>query len=106
MLSENMSSDVLRGQALMSEIDRLTRIEQRQEALVGAVSGLTDVVAVTRDMLAELMTWLQKPPSTDLPDLLTALTVTLQSQGELVTALSQRIDALPEQLAQVVREPR
>jgi ABC-type transporter Mla subunit MlaD len=90
----------------MPETDRLSRIEQRQEALISAVAGLTEVMETTRAMVAELAAWLQRPPSNDLPDLLDALTAAVQGQGELIVALGQRVDALPARLAQAVREPR
>ena len=44
---------------------RLGRIEGRQAALVSAIIGLTDITAQTRDLVTELMKWLQEPLSSD-----------------------------------------
>jgi len=81
---------------------RLARIEARQEALIGAVHGLTDVMEQTRDLVTELMAWLQEPPSSELPDLLKALTEAVGEQGEKITAMHGLLAKLPAQIVRTV----
>jgi hypothetical protein len=89
---------------------RMDRWERRQEALIASISGQTDVMVTTRDMLAELMTWLQKPPSSDLPDLIRALTLALTSvqeqviqHGAEVRNLGRKIGEVPAEVARAIR---
>jgi hypothetical protein len=79
--------------------DRIDKLAMRQEALIAAIHGLADVVETMRDMQAELIAWIQQPPSTDLADLLTGLTAAVQDNSTVIGELVQRIEALPEQLA-------
>jgi hypothetical protein len=81
---------------------RLARIEERQAALVSAIIGLTDITAQTRDLVTELMAWLQEPPSSELPDLLKAVTAAVGDQGERITAMHALLVKLPAQVAQTV----
>jgi hypothetical protein len=82
---------------------RLDRLEKRQEALVSSIHGLTDVMEQTRDLVIELMKWLQEPPSSELPDLLKALTAAVQQQGERMQMMTTILLKLPEQVARTVR---
>jgi len=68
----------------------------RQEALIASIHGLADVVETMRDMQAELIAWIQQPPSTDLPDLLKGLTAAVQGNSSVIAELVRRIDALSE----------
>ena len=79
--------------------ERIDKLAMRQEALIAAIHGLADVVETMRDMHAELIAWIQAPPSTDLADLLTGLTAAVHDNSTVIGELVQRIEALPEQLA-------
>ena len=79
--------------------DRIDKLAMRQEALIAAIHGLADVVEAMRDMQAELIAWIQAPPSTDLADLLTGLTAAVHDNSTVIGELALRIEALPEQLA-------
>ena len=81
----------------MSSQERLARLEAGQETLVAAIEGLVDVVEMVRDIQAELLSWIQQPPPTDLPDLLRELTVSIQQHSELILGLSHNIQRLSEQ---------
>jgi ABC-type transporter Mla subunit MlaD len=66
--------------------DRLQRLDMRQEALVSAISGLTDVMEQTRDLVVELMAWLQEPPSSELPDAIKAMAQEIKGLADVVHA--------------------
>jgi hypothetical protein len=87
----------------MNSQDRFARVEARQEALIAAIQGLVDVVEVVRDMQAELLSWVQQPPPTELPDLLRELTASIQRHSELILVLSRKVDLLFEHSAGTVR---
>jgi hypothetical protein len=87
----------------MSIEDRLGRLETRQEALVSSVHGLTDVMEQTRDLVVELMKWLQEPPSSELPDLLKALTAAITQQGEHLQTMTGILVKLPEQVVRTMK---
>jgi hypothetical protein len=86
----------------MTVDERLARMEMRQEALVSAISGLTDVMEQTRDLVSELMAWLQEPPSLDLPEALTALAEAVEAQGRQVQAMAGALAGLPAEVARAV----
>lgn len=86
----------------MTVEDRLGRIEARQESLVSAISGLTDVMAQTRDLVTELMAWLQEPPSSDLPDTLKAMTNAIEAHGQTLRTINGALVKLPAQVARAV----
>jgi hypothetical protein len=65
--------------------DRLARLEKRQKALVSAIHRLTDV-----------------QESSDLSDLIKALTVAVQRQGEHMQTMTGILVKLPEQVARAV----
>ena len=79
--------------------DKVDKLAMRQEALIAAIHGLADVVETMRDMQAELLAWIQQPPSTDLADLLKGLMAAVHDNSSVIDGLSRRIEALPEQLA-------
>jgi len=87
----------------MSVEDELKRLTMRQEALVSAIHGLTDVTAQTRDLVTELMAWLQEPPSTDLSDTLKTLIVAVQQQGAELQTMTGVLIKLPEQVARAAK---
>jgi len=80
---------------MADDTERLARMERRQEALVAGVDGLADIMQMNLAMLTELMEWLKKPPSSELPDLLSALVTT-------VDEMRDEIRALPEKVARAV----
>ena len=79
--------------------EKIDKLAMRQEALIASIHGLVDVVETVRDMQAELITWAQQPPGTDLPDLLKGLAAAVQANGDVIKELVDRIEALPERLA-------
>ncbi len=83
----------------MSIDDRLARLEQRQEALIAAIHGLTDVQAQTRDLVTELMEWLQQPGSSDLADTLKEIARALKAQDGKLATMTGVLVKLPEQVA-------
>jgi ubiquinone biosynthesis protein UbiJ len=82
--------------------DRLQRMEVRQEALVTAISGLTDVMEQTRDLVAELMAWLQEPSSSELPDAIKKMAEEIGGLANVVARLGVRINTLPEDVARAI----
>ncbi|MFL5289310.1 MAG: hypothetical protein ACJ8AW_52235 [Rhodopila sp.] len=86
----------------MSIEDRLSRIEQRQEALIAAMHGLTDIQAQTRDLVTELMEWLQQPGSSDLADALKEVAQALKAQDEKLAHMTGLMVKLPAQVARAV----
>jgi hypothetical protein len=80
----------------MTTEEKIDKLAMRQEALVASIHGLADVVETMRDMQAELIAWIQQPPSTDLPDLLKGLTAAVQGNSSVIAELVRRIDALSE----------
>lgn len=83
----------------MAVEDRLARLEVRQEALISSMHGLTDVMEQTRDLVVELMAWLQEPPSSELPDLIKALVTAIQQQGNKLNTMSGILVKLPAEVA-------
>lgn len=83
----------------MAVEDRLTRLEARQEAMISSIHGLTDVMEQTRDLVVELMAWLQEPPSSELPDLIKALIAAVQQQGDKLNTMSGILVKLPAEVA-------
>jgi len=79
--------------------DRVDKLAMRQEALIAAIHGLADVVETMRDMQAELIAWIQQPPTTDLADLLQGLAAAVHDNSTIIGELARRIEALPTQLA-------
>lgn len=74
-----------------NDTERLARMERRQEALVAAIGGLTDVVQTTNAMLADLMAWIKKPPSKELPDLLAALVQTVHEMRDEIREMPAKV---------------
>lgn len=70
---------------------RLDRFDRRQEAVVQAVSTLADTMQVMSATLEEIAEWLKKPPSSDLPDALKALTTQIRDMREEISKLPERV---------------
>jgi len=79
---------------------RLDRLERRQEALIGSVDTLVDVVIAVRDGVGELLAWAQAPPSSDLPDTLAKLAECVSGLQEAIVAQARE---LPGQVADEVQ---
>lgn len=79
--------------------DELKRLNTRQEAMVSAMHGLTDVMQQTRDLVAELMAWLQEPPSSDMADTLKALVQQVQEQNGHLKTIGEVLIELPGRVA-------
>src|SRR5262245_16262471 len=90
--------------------ERLGKLEERQEALAAAIGELGEIMIQTRTMVAELPAWMQEPPSSDLPELLSrragaveANTDVVRTTGDAVLDLGQKANILPAELAKVLR---
>jgi hypothetical protein len=59
--------------------------------LIAAMSGLADIMGTNTAMLTELMDWLKQPPSSELPDLLSALVVTVHEMRDEIRALPAKV---------------
>jgi len=70
----------------VTKTDHLERVEQRQEAMIASLNRLVSGMGIQQAMLEEIMAWLKKPPSSELPDLLRQLI-------DAVLALQARIEA-------------
>jgi hypothetical protein len=70
--------------------------------LVTAISGLTDVMEQTRNLVVELMAWLQEPSSSELPDAIQEMAKQIGDLANVVVRLADRIDTLPEDVARAV----
>ena len=84
--------------------DRLNRLDQRLETLIASMNGLLDIMVQTRTMTAELMTWLQQPPSNELPQYLIRMANAVEANTGQVMELQQQVKALPTDLAKAIRE--
>lgn len=76
---------------MIDQDDRLARMERRQEALIAGVDGLVDVMQMNTAMLTELMEWLKQPPSSELPDLLTAMVAAVDEMREEIRVLPAKV---------------
>ena len=74
--------------------EQLNRLLIRQEALVGSMHGLTDIMVETRNMVADLQAWLQQPPGDELPNLIAAMERALRALTDAVVRLEDRMGAL------------
>jgi hypothetical protein len=70
--------------------------------MVSAMHGLTDVMEQTRDLVTELMAWLQEPPSSDLSDTLKALTLAVTEHGTAVQTIGNQMTKLPAAVARAM----
>ena len=86
----------------MSVESELARLGQRQELMIAALRAHGETVATTNAMLAELMEWLQKPPSTDLRDALATLARAVDEGTGATEVLARQIAAMPAKVARAV----
>jgi hypothetical protein len=83
---------------------RLARWEQRQENMIASMHGILDGLEAMRGQLAEVVAWLQQPPSDELPDLIRAMIAASDATHEHLSRLDERIASLPEKVARAVTE--
>jgi hypothetical protein len=87
----------------MELADRLGHWERRQEDLIAAMHAMMDGLDAMRGQLGEIVAWLQQPPPSDeLPELIRAMIATNDAIEARLSRLEERIDALPEAVAQAV----
>jgi hypothetical protein len=82
----------------------MNRLDQRLEALIASMNSLLDIMVQNRTMTAELMAWLQQPPSNELPQFLIRMAKAVEANTGQLMALRQQVNDLPAALAQAVRE--
>ena len=81
---------------------RLDHWERRQENIIACLHQMLDGLEAMRGQLAELMAWLQQPPSDDLPELIRAMIAASDATQDYLVRIDQRIDALPEAVARAL----
>lgn len=86
----------------MSVETRLQQLYERQEALIEAMHGLTDVVVQVRDLTTELTEWLQSAPPSELPDLIKKILANVKDQNDRLTAMQGQLKKLPADVARAV----
>jgi hypothetical protein len=84
---------------MMTDSDLLKRIDQRQEIVIEALSGLTDVMRDQKEALDWLVTWANEPPSDALPKLLTELTARIGALQDAIVAQKDRIEEIASAVA-------
>lgn len=89
------------GEALktMTDSERLKRIEQRQEIVIEALSGLTGVIGDQTEKLDWLMQWANEPASDALPNLLSELAARIGALQDAIVAQKDRIEEIAEAVA-------
>jgi hypothetical protein len=68
---------------------RLARWEQRQENMIASMHGILDGLEAMRGLLAEVVAWLQQPPSDELPDLIRAMIAASDATHEHLSRLDE-----------------
>jgi uncharacterized coiled-coil protein SlyX len=81
---------------------RLARWEQRQENMIASLHDILAGLEAMRAQLAEVVAWLQQPPSDELPDLIRAMIAASDATHEHLSRLDERIESLPEKVARAV----
>lgn len=84
---------------------RLTRVEDRQEALIRGVSQLGEALALQTAMLEQILAAASEPPpKSDLGPTLKKIAAILAEQQETLSALDERLVELPEKIAEALVE--
>lgn len=83
----------------MTDSERLKRIEQRQEIVIEALSGLTGVIGDQTEKLDWLMQWANEPASDALPNLLSELAARIGALQDAIVAQKDRIEEIAEAVA-------
>lgn len=82
--------------------ERMSLYERRQEQIIQAVNGQTSAMETQTATIRELIAWLTKPASSDLPDLIKALIARTDMVSNHAVQLGAKMDALPEAVARAV----
>ena len=89
----------------MPDEARLTRIEDRQEALIRGVSQLGEALALQTAMLEQILAAASEPPpKSDLGPTLKKIATILAEQQETLSTLDERLVELPEKIAEALVE--
>ncbi|NOG73511.1 MULTISPECIES: hypothetical protein [Roseicella] len=89
----------------MPDDERLTRVEERQEALIRGVAQMNETLALQSAMLEQiLLAASQPPPKSDLGQTLKRIAAILEQQQETLGTLEVRLVDLPEKIAQALVE--
>lgn len=80
----------------------LTAIQALQREEIERLEVLTDRVETLTASVAELMAWLQQPPSSELADALRQLAEAVQVQADRTEAIEQALAKLPADVARAV----
>ena len=80
----------------------LAAIQALQREEIERLEALTDRVETLTASVAELMAWLQQPPSSELADALTQLAEAVQVQADRTEAIEQALAKLPADVARAV----
>lgn len=70
--------------------------DQRLETLTLAIGELGEIMIQTRTMVAELAAWLQQPPSNDLPEFLTRISLAIEANTAALRQNSEEIAKMGE----------
>lgn len=70
---------------------------------MSSIHGLTDVMEQTRDLVVELMKWLQEPASSDLADAIKELSAAVKQQSEHIQTMTDILVKVPAQVARTVK---
>ncbi len=80
----------------------LAAIQALQREEIERLEALTDRVETLTASVAELMAWLQQPPSSDLADALRQLAEAAQVQADRTEAIERALAQLPADVARAV----
>lgn len=83
----------------MTDHELLVRLDMRQEALIATISTLTDVLVDVRDNQRELLEFIQEPPSSDMGEILTTLTASVDGLRDAIERMGRD---MPERVAAAV----
>ena len=79
---------------------RLTRLEERQEALIRGVAQMNDTLGLLSAMLEQILTAAtQPPPKSELGETLKRIAGLLAEHQEALATLDDRLADLPEKIA-------
>ena len=85
---------------------RLTRLEERQEALIRGVAQMNDTLGLLSAMLEQILTAAtQPPPPSDLDNTLKRIAGLLAEHREALALLDDRLADLPEKIAEALTSP-
>ena len=71
--------------------ERLTIINDNLGAVMRAVDAQTEVMSMVTAQLAEILTWINRPASSDLQDALKDIALALQAVNRNLNDLPQRV---------------